>query len=207
MPVLWDRPQIHMWSSPLTKGKKCAYSVPTHSLGWGRLDAGGVFRLWVDSQQEAPTQYKQGDLVRLVAKSNIVLSQDGKPRTVPPKTVVRVKEVSGNRPGRCRIATEIVGCSDLDLLGSSCTLMSSQITALEKPELFFTRGEEVEITAEISFRKNPLKGKRAKVVIPTDPEGDVGLEFPEDIRAGSLDGLGKSGYCLYVRAEALKASE
>jgi hypothetical protein len=69
---------------------------------------------------------------------------------------------------------------------------------------FFSSGEEVEVVAEVVFRKKSLQGRRGRVILPTDADGDVGVEFPEDIGAGSLDGVGEEGRCLYIPADAVK---
>lgn len=69
---------------------------------------------------------------------------------------------------------------------------------------FIPAGANVEIVAEVIFKKNNLQGRRAKVILPTDMEGDVGLEFQEDLGAGSLDGVGREGKCLYVPARSVK---
>jgi hypothetical protein len=76
---------------------------------------------------------------------------------------------------------------------------------LEKiEEEFIDTGGEVEITAEISFRKRDLKGMQAVVVLPMDQDGEIGLQFKEDIAAGSLDGHGEDKKCLYIHHSALK---
>jgi hypothetical protein len=48
---------------------------------------------------------------------------------------------------------------------------------------------------------------KGKVILSTDTEGDVGIEFKEDIGAGSLDGIGKEGHCIYIEADLVKSSE
>jgi hypothetical protein len=48
---------------------------------------------------------------------------------------------------------------------------------------------------------------KGKVILSTDAEGDVGIEFPDDIGAGSLDGIGREGHCIYIEASLVKSSE
>ena len=67
--------------------------------------------------------------------------------------------------------------------------------------------QEVEITAEINFKKRSLKGMVGEVILSTDRDGDVGIELKEDINAGSLDGVGKGGHCIYIEASLVKISE
>ncbi len=67
-------------------------------------------------------------------------------------------------------------------------------------------GTEVEVIANIDFGGESLAGAKGVIVIPTDTDGDVGVEFNEPIRgAGSLDGRGETGRCLYIPASAVKA--
>jgi hypothetical protein len=54
------------------------------------------------------------------------------------------------------------------------------------------------------FKKKNLQRSRGKVILATDFEGDVGIQFLEDIGAGSLDGIGKEGRCLYIPVESVE---
>lgn len=78
-------------------------------------------------------------------------------------------------------------------------------TKLERfPHTWLPYGTKVLIGTETLFRKRDLQGCKATVIAPTDLEGDVGLQFAENIGAGSLDGLGEDGKCLYIPADRLK---
>ena len=45
---------------------------------------------------------------------------------------------------------------------------------------------------------------RAVVVLPLDQDGEIGLQFEEDINAGSLDGYGQDKRCLYIHHSAIE---
>ena len=56
-------------------------------------------------------------------------------------------------------------------------------------------------------KNHPLQGEKATVILPVDPDGDIGVVFKENIGAGSLDGMGPNGHCLYIPEKSLKKSE
>ena len=109
-----------------------------------------------------------------------------------------------------------VGMSSLD--GSSSSngvVIKSSAFAMEAKMLknnrnpkieenFIDRGSKVEITTSLPFRKRDLKGLQAKVILPLDQDDELGLEFLEEIGAGSLDGYGKDKKCLYVHRKHIE---
>lgn len=185
---------------------ECLYPLSdTRHVGWGCKLANGEMVFLPSHAERIQPKLKEGDLARVSRGYNLSgQSKSGEVFKIPSGSIVRIKSSSANRRNHI---VEIVSCPTLELLGGSATVADRLLEPLETPELFFAKGKEVQVTAEVSFRGLSLRGKRAKVILPTDPEGDVGLEFPENLRAGSLDGLGRSGYCLYVKADALKTSE
>lgn len=75
----------------------------------------------------------------------------------------------------------------------------------ECPHPWIAAGTRVRIRdPELTFRKHPLHEREGIVKIGTDADGDVGVEFAEDLGAGSLDGAGKDGHCLFVPARYLE---
>ncbi len=107
-----------------------------------------------------------------------------------------------------RITAEVMGGMPLGCIGQKIRVYESTLSKFE--ETFFSRGSRVEVVAKVEFRsqgKNHpgLQGQTATVVLSTDSDGDVGVEFREDIGAGSLDGAGQQGKCLFIPAKALKA--
>jgi hypothetical protein len=109
---------------------------------------------------------------------------------------------TGVDPDRCCINATIVAGMPLELLGTRVQLNKQHLRKHEG--VFVPEGAKVEIIAEVVFKKKSLQGRRGKVVLATDFEGDVGIEFPEDIEAGSLDGAGREGRCLYIPTAAVK---
>jgi len=103
---------------------------------------------------------------------------------------------------RCCINATILSGMDPEILGMNCKVRKQDVLKFEEP--FLERGEEVEVVAQIMFKKRDIQGSRGKVVLATDIDGDVGIQFPENINAGSLDGVGKEGCCLYVPSDAVR---
>jgi hypothetical protein len=96
----------------------------------------------------------------------------------------------------------LAGGCDPAILGVPTIVGTKGLEKLE--EEFVDVGGEVEVTATISFRKHDLEGMRAVVVLPLDQDGEVGLQFKEDIEAGSLDGHGENKRCLYIHHDDMK---
>lgn len=103
------------------------------------------------------------------------------------------------------IDVKCIGNVNESLLGSQVRLQRGDLTLFEYA--YIEKGKKVEIITEVIFRKQDLKGQKALVVLSTDQDGDVGLQFEKIGRAGNLDGAGKDGKCLYIFADALKVSE
>jgi len=69
---------------------------------------------------------------------------------------------------------------------------------------WFDKGDKISVSKEVNFRKRNLKGLQGKVLLPTDADGDVGVEFKVDLGAGTLDGIGADGRCLFIPAASLE---
>jgi hypothetical protein len=88
--------------------------------------------------------------------------------------------------------------------GCNFVVDMGNLRPLEHP--LIQSGTEVTVVASIDFGGQSLEGRQGVVVIPTDSEGDIGIEFTEEVRgAGSLDGRGENGRCLYVPVSAVEA--
>lgn len=73
------------------------------------------------------------------------------------------------------------------------------------PHSLFLIGQQVRVDREnFKFRNRELHNLCGEVLLGTDVEGDVGVQFDEDLGAGSLDGIGDDGKCLFVPAACLK---
>ena len=75
------------------------------------------------------------------------------------------------------------------------------------PHRFFRVGETVRVSESVSYRQRNLQGLSGTVLLCTDQDGDVGVEFSQDLKAGTLDGIGETGRCLYVPARTLCVAE
>ncbi len=175
------------------------FFVPTDYLRWCHFDPkrynilsrwyteeasaikkGDILVYWGNKPQRVPAVYKesyvmtQGVLLRF-------MEYDASSR------VINAAIISGMPP---------------KMLGCEVQVREQDVRKFESD--FVARGAKVEIVAEIMFKNKNLQGRRGKVVLPPDFEGDVGVEFPEDIGAGSLDGVGKEGQCLYIPVEAVR---
>jgi hypothetical protein len=168
------------------------------------LAGGEAKTLWPTGLGGA-VEHKVGDLCKVSARSVSFCDDQDHEHVVPGGTVVELLEYSGDRykTWHCRI---IGGCSDF-LVGQTLRIRASHMKTHPKPDMFYRPGQTVEIVAEIDFRKKPLQGMKGKVILSTDAEGDVGIEFKEDIGAGSLDGIGREGHCIYIEASLVKSSE
>jgi len=172
------------------------YSVPSPNLLWS-LYLGGDMLMPPTSNPRYPV----GTRLRYTGRPMQVASPKGGHATLPHGCVVSVASCSTKNA----LITLRGMCSPI-ALGSQINIPLASLVASE--ENLLLGGDTVEVRAEISFRKTSLAGKRGKVVLPQDEDGDVGVEFDEYLTAGSLDGEGKQGHCLYIGASALiKTSE
>jgi hypothetical protein len=69
---------------------------------------------------------------------------------------------------------------------------------------FVERNSRVQVIEDVFWKKKSLRNKRGLVVLPTDEDGDIGVQFDDPIDAGSLDGAGTEGCCLYLPATAVE---
>ncbi len=178
----------------------CCYNVPRNLLAFCRLDSKGrASAIWPNSgEQGDDTPWKKGDFLRLlVAEPQRIVGGDRNFR-ISPGTIVKYQ----GQVDRYKAQVTLAGGCDPAILGVPTIVSAKGLEKLE--EEFIDAGGEVEITATISFRKRDLKGMRAVVVLPLDQDGEVGLQFKEDIEAGSLDGHGENKRCLYVHHSDVK---
>jgi hypothetical protein len=187
----------HVWVVPVSYLRMCNLTDRRDKVVW----PAGI-------QQKVGTVFKVGDLALLPANSVNCTDRRGKTTaTLPPGTVVEL--LSNYTAGdilawECKIAG---GSCEEPFLGVVVKIKESSLSPVEDPERFFRPNQMVEITAEVGYRDTPLKGRKGRVVLGTDEDGDVGVELDTDIGAGSLDGAGKQGYCIYIGADALGSSE
>lgn len=179
------------------------WNVPADNLQWCMFDTCEkvILSRWPIGK-EGP-KYEPGDYVLYDHRESfrVASPNDGQTYNIHRGAIMKVMQFDG-----WNVHFELVGGVDPNCVGILYRTSRNRVKPLDFP--FAEQGTSVEIVAEIDFRKTPLKGKKGTVVLPTDPEGDVGVQFPEEIEgAGSLDGAGASGKCLYVPATAVEVSE
>lgn len=177
------------------------FSVPGDPLRWCRIEPGTykVKRTFYSTF----SPFEVGDYLVYVSEKPIPFpSKNGKEiqnHVVIPGVIFRHRGWDTER--NC-IQAVIVGGMSPETLGANLNLRKQDVRKFDQP--FIPVGSAVEIVAEVIFKKKNLQGRRAKAVLPTDVDGDVGLEFPEDMGAGSLDGAGREGRCLYVPSQSVR---
>lgn len=65
-------------------------------------------------------------------------------------------------------------------------------------------GTKVKIKASLRFKRLDLQGRHGKILFAPDLYNDVGVEFEENLGAGSLDGAGRHGHCLFIPGNLLE---
>lgn len=118
--------------------------------------------------------------------------------------LLKVLVTSAERRGsvKCKI---ISGCSP-EGLGTDIVLDKRNVVAVEEENIMIP-GQEVEIVAEIVFKEHNLHGRKGRVILASDADKEIGIELDSNINAGSLDGQGKAGHCLYVSEGTLRKTE
>lgn len=184
---------------------KHCFNVPSHLLSWCRFspESYKVRNIWYTTFSEL----KEGDYLvyqgeRAMAVSPLRISEEQINRAsyFVTKGVV-LRHAGWDQSHQCVLGT-IAGGMPKETWGQKLSLRKNDVRPLG--ETYLPAGQRVEVVAEVVFKKRNLQGRTGEVILPTDEDGDVGVEFPEDIGAGSLDGAGKQGRCLYVPANTLK---
>jgi hypothetical protein len=175
------------------------YSVPRQLLAFCRLDSGGRLQVtWPNSGGDEDAVFQKGEYVRAVLTDEQRITNGVRQFRIEPGTIMQYM----GAVDRSKSQVSLAGGCDPAILGLTTVVSTRGLEKIE--EEFIDTGGEVEITAEISFRKRGLKGMQAVVVLPMDQDGEIGLQFKEDIAAGSLDGHGEDKKCLYIHHSALK---
>lgn len=179
------------------------YSVPTKSLRWCRLDplSGTAREIWPGTMAKRPSRYASGDYVVYASRRPTKVNGRDRRFGVAEGAILEIAETSSD--GGCVSARIVSGC-DERAVGLLVSMEANQLAPLGFP--YFKAGDRVEIVAQLEFRKKDLQGERGTVVLPTDADGDVGIQFSKDIGAGSLDGQGEDRCCLYVPVEAVQTA-
>ena len=187
--------RCNVWTVPATKINMCLLHSHTKKVKVS----------WPNARPGQCSEKKRGDLCTVRGRSVSVLDSDDRESILSSETVVELLKNNGGsyRTWSCKI---IGGCTD-NLLNKTVNIRGDYLREHPAPDNFYRPDQQVEIVAVVDFRKRPLQGMKGRVILSTDGEGDVGIEFKEDIGAGSLDGIGKEGHCIYIEASLVKASE
>lgn len=176
--------------------------VASGSLDFCYYDSstGEIYAKWPRNARNIPREEpKRGDLLHYISDHNVrVASSSGGSYGLEKQTILRYMQGSWSGIMFC----EIVGGCDPKMLGHSVKIEGRW--AESYTGAFIPQGAKVEIVAELNFRRRNLQGLQGVVLLPTDKDGDIGVQFSEDVDGGSLDGLGEQGRCLYLQAEAVK---
>jgi len=170
---------------PLQYLELCVFSTENYQI----FESFGAF----GGSREMPV-YKIRDL--LVMKYDRPMLKRGNPNVMD-GSIMRVVEDLGGPA----IKIQVVGNCSKDQEGMISLIDKRYVAPFPFP--FLTHGTSVMVNKDVQFRKRNLRGMTGKVKLYTDLDGDVGVEFEEDIDAGSLDGEGRDGHCLYLSVSAL----
>ena len=176
------------------------WQVPRNILAFCRMDGmNRAIAYWPNSEERGDdSPWEKGDFLRMLIAEPQRVTNGVRNFRISPGTIVRYQ----GRVDRSKSQVTLASGCDSAIFGIPAIISTKGLEKLE--EEFIDVGGEVEITATISFRKRDLKGMKAVVILPLDQDGEVGLQFKEDIEAGSLDGHGENKRCLYVHHKAMR---
>lgn len=199
-----------MWNNPAIPSRAAErfrlWEVPTgyFSFGFVDLPGGKVISAWsgtAPSPSALKSNFKVGDVVTYVfAKPFPVTGRAARTRSMVRGTVLVVDGIDG----AMTTATIIGNCQE-QIIGVGVKIGSSALSLF--PFTWIGEDKKVRVMEEVTFRKKSLRDQIGLVLSSTDQDGDVGVQFLEDIGAGSLDGLGQDGKCLFIPSKALEISE
>lgn len=194
------RTRIHRsWIAQDSKVFENCAMVPIIDLEWATLNAtGSIKAYWNKGFQE---NVRAGDYVVYNHSSPCQIEHHDGRRSFTRGAILQVEQSEGMGT----LQVKLVGGCKVDEIGAKVRVSTSCVAPLT--EKFIPRSATVEIVADLEFKKGNLKGRRALVLLPTDLDGDIGVQFDEDVNGGSLDGVGESRKCLYIPASAVKVSE
>lgn len=179
------------------------WEVPSEHLAFGLVDLsnGYIINPWGPAVNvPAKPKFQKEDVVSYISpRAARVAGEDGRSYSIVRGTVLTVLGVNRNS-----VTLAVAGNCQEKMVGTTLMADASSLALLPFP--WIPKGATVRIKEEVVFRKKSLQHQTGVVLSPTDPDGDVGVQFPDDIGAGSLDGLGKDGRCLFVPARALEIS-
>lgn len=201
--VQWSRDVVGQFRTHRAGGKQFpnCWSIPAEYLRWVTEGRSGP-RVWdwapyIKSPPLKRPRYQPYSFVIYAGPSGgLIGSNDHRSFPISSGTIL---QILGDR-GRYYDAITVSGCQQ-ETIGLSTQVGQEHLS--EFPFPYFPEGTAVEIKADLFFKRKNLRGRTGVVILPTDSDGDVGIELPEDLGAGSLDGHGREGCCLYVPISTL----
>lgn len=186
---------------------RTCWSVPSGELRFCFFDTNtkNVLKLWNAAPLGLPEKslaYEKGAHVIYNHGHAIKVERDGRRYALGKGTIFEVQQLDN---ARGHLLCGVVGGCAPEMEGYEVRVNPNSVNPF--PFLWVSPGAVVEVTEEVKFKKENLQGRRGLVLLPTDGDGDVGVEFKDDIGAGSLDGVGADGHCLYLPATAVKIPE
>jgi len=118
--------------------------------------------------------------------------------------IYKLKSGSPAMVGLYSPGKRIEGWGDLD--GEVESYKGWWISTAELAQCVQDDNRRFEVSKDIEHRGVQLKGKICKMLANLD-NGTVFVEFDEDVNGCSADGLGKTGHCVALNSNALKASK
>lgn len=173
------------------------FYVPTELLQWCWFDPETfkVKRTWYSTR----TTFENGETLVYWGEKPTSIHRDDDVYAITKGVLLKNTGYSAETG---HLGATILSGMPKEILGSRGIFRKQDVKKFEG--VFIPQASEVEIVADVMFKKQSLKGRRGKVILATDFEGDIGVQFPDDIGAGSLDGAGKEGKCLYIPVDSVK---
>ncbi len=178
--------------------------------GWWNVVSFEIQKVYGSASVPGPSKIVVGGFVRFKGGQPhkfVAPNDDGRATlnwAIQDGALLKVLVTSAERRGsvKCKI---ISGCSP-EGLGTDIVLDKRNVVAVEEENIMIP-GQEVEIVAEIVFKEHNLHGRKGRVILASDADKEIGIELDSDVGAGSLDGQGKAGHCLYVSEGTLRKTE
>ncbi len=182
------------------KKYKRTYNVGIKYLKWCLLNNANKFlRVWPGQGKTTQPLFETGTIVVYTGNGPMSVCDNRRNYSLVRGVILKI---TGLDDQRCCYAVQVLGGCIKDAWGLPGRIKKNAAVKFES--LYIEQGTKVEISANLSFKRNDLQGHQGVVILGTDTDGDIGVQFTEDLGAGSLDGQGKARHCLYVPASAVK---
>lgn len=177
------------------------WTVPYEYLSWGIVKNEEVTCAWPQDHPPQKGSLVAGEYAYLTgegARVEYVGLHGPEVYQLSMGAILQIVEVKGNHAH-----VVVAGGAPQEIIGLRTMVMEPYLAPIDM-ETFFEKGGRVEIVAPVEFKGRNLQGLAGTVILPTDPDGDVGIQFDAPVDGGSLDGMGRNKHCLYVPGKVLK---